>query len=105
MTEQLLHGPNIVPVLQQMRGEGVPQRVGARRFIQARAPDGGFDCSLNHGFVEVVASRWPPFLIAADPPRWKDELPRPFCRRIRVLSTQRVGQDGAAKACREIARV
>ena len=42
VAQQLLHGPNIVAVFQQMCGEGVAQRVTRRRLLNSGSPHRSF---------------------------------------------------------------
>jgi hypothetical protein len=45
--QQLLHGPDIIPRLEQMCSKGMPQRVAARPFSDTTRPD-----RLGHGSLD-----------------------------------------------------
>src|SRR4029434_1368049 len=49
--------------------------------------------------------RWSPLWIRTDPRRWKDELPPPLGRRVRVLPVERERQYDTAKSSRKIVLV
>ena len=54
--EQFLHCADVVSVLEQVRGERVPEAMARRRLRDARATDRVLHGSLKHGLVQVVAS-------------------------------------------------
>ena len=56
MTQQLLDGPDGLTGLQEVGGEGVPQRMAGGGLDQASLPGGPLDGPLHHGLVQVVAS-------------------------------------------------
>ena len=56
MPEELLDGADVVAVLEEMRGERVPQRVAASMLLDARGANGKLDGPLHGGFFEVMAS-------------------------------------------------
>ena len=55
VTQQFLHGANIIPVLQKMRGEGVTKGVRTDRLANLRKLFCRFDCPLHVGFVQMMA--------------------------------------------------
>jgi hypothetical protein len=102
VAEQFLHRPDIVPVLEQMGRKRMPKRVWTHTLGDTRLP-----CRVRHGlldyrFVKVKPGRWSPSRIGTHARSRKDELPRPLCRRIRVLAVERGRQDHTAESAREI---
>jgi hypothetical protein len=57
MPEQFLHGSNVVPRLQQVRGKRVPECVTAHSRHEPRASGRPHDLSLNDRFVQVISRR------------------------------------------------
>ena len=60
VAQQLLHGPNVVAILEQLCRERMPECVWTHTF-----GDAGVSCRVGHrlldnGFVEVKARRWSP---------------------------------------------
>ena len=54
VAEQFLNGANVIPVLQQVGREGMPERVAARVFDDSRFTDGLMDGPLQPGVEGVV---------------------------------------------------
>ena len=56
MAQQVLHGADVLPALQQMGGEAVPQRVrgGLHHVVQAGAPQGELEGALEALHVPMV---------------------------------------------------
>jgi hypothetical protein len=52
--QQLLHRPDVVPILQQMGRKRVPQAVAGRPFGYPRHVNGSLDRPLDHRFVQVM---------------------------------------------------
>ncbi len=61
VSQQFLHGSDVVAVLQQMRCEGVPKRVAGGAFGDSRAADGVGNLAGESAFMEVMAAGWPRF--------------------------------------------
>ena len=55
MAKELLNRPNVVPVLEQMRRKGMPERVRTHPLRDVGLPCRLSDGSLNDGLVEVKA--------------------------------------------------
>jgi hypothetical protein len=55
VTEELLQGPDVGAVLEQVHGEGVSQGVTARPLGDSRDEHGLTDGLLDYGFVKVMA--------------------------------------------------
>jgi hypothetical protein len=52
--EQLLNGPDIIPLFEQMRGEAVPQGVNGGGFGDPHLAHGLLECPLQGGGVKVM---------------------------------------------------
>lgn len=76
--------------------------MATRRFVNARRPHRLFHRELKRTFLHVV----PPFLTRAriqrDSCGWKDKLPCPFPRRLRIFPGQRVRQVNFTKTIVQI---
>src|SRR5262245_57670525 len=90
--QQLLHGSDVVPVLQQVGRERMAEGVRRRPLCKASFPDRRFHLPLDHRLVQVV----PPFLagrpIHIQTRGREDPLPRPLATRIRILPGERGGK-------------
>src|SRR5213594_3388770 len=106
MPEQLLDGPDVVAVLQQVRGKGMPERVTARVLEDAglaqRALDGTLDGTLDDRFVQVMAAPLAGEAIHVVSGRREHPLPADLASGDRVLSRQRVAHGDPAGAGLEI---
>ncbi len=65
MPQELLNCPDVVAVLQEVSGKGVPEGMGRRRFRETRLEGSFPDGTLDDRFVQVVpppqcASAWSP---------------------------------------------
>jgi hypothetical protein len=56
VAEQLLDGADVVAVFQQVRCEGVPERVARGRLGDPSDADGVVNGALEDAFVEMVAA-------------------------------------------------
>src|SRR5215510_1655053 len=90
VTEELLHGADVVAARQEMAGEAVSQGVAARRLRDPRAADRPLDRALHRCLVEVVAPLTPGRAIQVAPARREYPLPGPLAARIRVLASERI---------------
>jgi len=94
--EKFLNGPNIIPGLKQVGGEGVTESVTPDMLHNSSLPGRFFNGSLKNGFMDVVAAflaglcTLPPFLLR------EHALPPPVLRRVTIPAVQGVGQPGAA---------
>jgi hypothetical protein len=53
--QEFLHGANVVAVLEQMGGEGVPKGMAGRTLVNPGLPNGVFDRPLDRALVDVMA--------------------------------------------------
>ena len=100
--KQLLDRPNVVPRLEQMRSERMPQRMAACTLVHARRQDGIAHGILKHGLVKVVPSPLPGVRLSIDPRRRKHPLPWPLAARIWQLPAQGVWKLDPTRAVREV---
>jgi len=56
VTWQLLHRADVVPALQQMRGERMAQRMRAHWLENSRSPDSDLHLAVEHRLVQMMAS-------------------------------------------------
>jgi hypothetical protein len=56
VSEEILDGADIVALLDQAGGKGMPEGVAAAPFGDSRAEDGGFHGALQDAFVNVVSA-------------------------------------------------
>ena len=105
MPEQLLHRPDVVPSLEQIRREAMAQGVRTNWLHDTRPSPGLAKRPLRHRLVDMVALRWAEARIVADPRGRKHPLPAPFPVGIGVLARQGMRQLHAAETCLQIALV
>jgi hypothetical protein len=86
VAEELLHGPDVVVVLEQVGGERVSEGVAGGDLGNARGTDGVLHGTLENGFVQMVAATLPAETIHVESRGGEDPLPRPLAPGIRVLS-------------------
>jgi hypothetical protein len=102
MPEELLDGADVVAVLEQVRGERVPQRVAAGMFPDAGSANAERDRALHGGFVEVVPSAQAAARIDRDAHSGEDVLPGKLASGVRVFALQRIGQPDLPEAFSQI---
>ena len=54
VAQQLLHGPDVVAVFQQVGCKAVPESMAADRFLDTGKPHGLFHCPMQSGLVKMV---------------------------------------------------
>ena len=59
VAEQFLHGADVVAVLEQVRGEGMAQRVASGRLGDSRPVHGGPHRLLHRALVEMMPAHHP----------------------------------------------
>lgn len=77
--------------LQEMRGNGVAQRVAMRRLGDAGGQHRGADGPLDRGLMQVVVPVFARLGVVVAPRGGEDPLPRPLVARVGVLEAQSVG--------------
>lgn len=75
VAEQLLHGADVVAVLEQVGGEGMAERMAASPFEDIGGADGVVHFALDVRFVVMVAHHPPGAGIFGDAGGGKEELP------------------------------
>ena len=78
MAEELLNGSDVVPVLDQTGGEGVPERLAGRALGESGFAHCHLDRLLPKRFVEVVPAALAGLLIDIDPREREDPAPSTF---------------------------
>ena len=92
MSKELLQGPNIVAVDQQVGGEGVPKGVAGCQLDDSSFPPGVVKGALNAALVEMMAPALSGMGVPVEAWRRKDKLPAPFPRRPGILARQGIGE-------------
>ena len=105
VTEELLDGPDVVVVLEQVGGKGVSEGVARGELGNARGTDGVLHRALENGFVEMVAAALPGETIHVESRGGEDSLPRPFPTGVRVLPQEGSGQLDPAGTAPEVGLV
>src|SRR4029079_15323824 len=104
-TEQLLHRPNVVAVLEQMCGERMPERMWTCSLGDASVARRVGDGFLDDRLMQVKPCRWSPSRISTNPRGGKHDLPSPFGSGVGVLAVQCEWQHDATKASRGVAEM
>ena len=86
MPEKLLDRPDVVAVLQQVRGERVAEGMAGGALLDGGSPDGLPHGTLKHGFVQVVAAALARCALDVDPGSREHPLPGPFPACVRILA-------------------
>jgi len=89
MSEQFLDGPDVVPILEQMRRERMPQGVAGNQFGDAGMNGGIANGFLKDGFEEVVSINVARGEILVRTVRWEYPLPAPFPGGPGIFSVKR----------------
>ena len=105
VTQQLLHRPNIIPILQQMRRERVPECMARGVLLDISLPDRGLHCLLQNGLIHVMPSLLTCLPVHPTVLLWEHELPKPLGRSVGVLPRQRIGKTYPTVPFREITLV
>ena len=105
MAEQLLNGPDVVAVFEEMRRERVAERVTRRPLDEASFEDRLSDRTLDDGFVQMMTTPLPCRAIRVESCRREEPLPAPFAARMWVLAAERPRKLHPAGTVREIFRV
>lgn len=99
-----LRGADVRAGLEQVGGEGAPQRVTTRRLVEASRADRELHCPLHRALIVVVvvtakhaASRASRYAV-----RWQHVPPAPLRIRPGILPGQRMRQVDTADAAPEI---
>jgi hypothetical protein len=105
VSEQLLNRAYVVAVFEQVRGEAVAERVATAGLIDGRLPDGLFDCLLQCGLGEVVASHFAGAGVCRASGSGEKILPAELPRRVSVFSGERVREVGSGEALPQVGLV
>jgi hypothetical protein len=83
---------NIVSVFKQVGGEGMPKRVAARRFKNARGAKCVFDGFLRNRFIAMVAPNYIGTGVDRSLRGRENILPTPLFARAGIFAFQCIGQ-------------
>ncbi len=96
VSQQFLDGADVVAILQQVGGEGVPQGMAGCAFADVGSQHGLGHRLLHHRLVQVVALELPIHGIAGRLEAGEDILPRPVLERRTILPGESQGCRGHA---------
>ena len=94
--EKLLHGPDVIAVLQEMGRERMPEQVGRGVPHNPRPPRRSPDGLLYVPLMDVMAALFLGAWVKPTSPGRKEELPAQFARSALVLPVERVRQNDAS---------
>jgi hypothetical protein len=92
MTQQLLDGPDVVAVLEEMGGERVAECVTGRGLWNGGPSYGLVDCPLEHGLVKMVPAPLSGDSIDMNASCREDPLPSPLPAGVGILARKRPRQ-------------
>ena len=102
MAQKVLNRSNIIPVLDQVRREGVTEGMGSSGAADLGIPDGLLDGTLDDCLVQVMTPLDFRTRIAAEAVRRKRPLPAPFPAGSRILPLESVRHVNAGNAFRQV---
>ena len=86
MAQKFLHGTNVVAAFQELRGEGMPERVADGTFGQTSFFHRAAGCLLDDRFVNVMSSFFAGFRVLPLVLLREHPLPAPFLRRVGIFA-------------------
>jgi hypothetical protein len=92
VAEEPLNRPNVIAVVEEVRGEGVPEGVARDALGDAGATRGALHRALQHALVEVVAEERAGAFVDGGATGGEDPVPAPVRRRARDLPREGIGQ-------------
>ena len=98
VAEELLDGADVVPVLEQVGGEGVAQGVRCGSLRDPGSAHRAFHDPLENGLVQVVPATLAGVPVHIEACRGEDPLPYPLPARVRILPPMQPRLDGAIHA-------
>ncbi len=90
MPQQLLHGADVIPVGQKVRGEGMTERVAGRSLGQSGVPDRLRHGLLHNEFINVMSPLLSRFGICPSVLLREDPLPAPVGSGVGVFAVEGV---------------
>src|SRR5437899_10175039 len=90
MPEQLRHRADVVAGFEQVRSEGVAQRMRAHRLGDPRATTRLLEGASRDRLIQMMPAEHSIVWIDGAPARRENVLPAPFPARARILAPQRV---------------
>ena len=88
MAQEFLHGANIVTVIEQVRGEGVAERVAGGPLGDAGGHHRVLHLTLQDRFMQVMAPPLPGHQVHGGARGWEDPLPSPLTARVGILARE-----------------
>src|SRR5262245_55077370 len=85
VAQEFLHGADIVTVFEQVRGEGVAERVAGGPLGDAGGHHRVLHRTLEDRFMQMMATTLAGDLVHVGARGWKDPLPSPLTARVRIL--------------------
>ena len=98
MAEKLLDRADVAAVLEQVRGEGVPEGVAGRALRDARREDRAAHGVLHDGFMQMVAALLARLALDVVPRGGEDPLPGPLATGGGKLLRERFYDQNASTA-------
>lgn len=89
VSEELLNRSQVGTRLEEVGGEGVPERMTADRFLDLSDEARAADSALQSSLMEVMTPALTAHFVRIDASRWKHPLPTELQRRARILSRER----------------
>lgn len=105
MAEELLHRPDVVAALEEVRREGVTERVAPRRLRDPSADHRHPDDALEGRLVEVMPPALAGLRVPVGAGRREHPLPPPILPRVRILAVEGVRQLDPPCSARQVALV
>jgi hypothetical protein len=102
MAEEVLHGPNVIAVFQEMGGEGVAEGVASDALSDVRAAGGECDGLLDGAAAGVVAALDAGPRVFRNVTGGEHVLPDPLPAGGRVFPAEGVGEVGGTEAGRQV---
>jgi len=92
VTEEFLDGANVIPILEEVGGEGVAEGVATDAFLNAGFAGSRFDSALQTGGIQVVTTLFSAARIERASGSGKEVLPDQFTSSVGVFYFEGVGE-------------
>ncbi len=100
--EQCLHGPNIIPGFEQVRGKRMAEGMAGDMFINTGQACSGSHRFLQTAFIQVMAALDTSARVHGEAFGWEHILPGPLAVGVGIFARQRVRQIDGAVAVGEV---
>ena len=105
VAQELLNGPDIASIFEEVRGERVAERRQRSRPPSASRQAGHTSHALHHGLMQMVAAALTGGPVEVVPRSGEDPLPGPLAAGVRVLAGQGPGPLDPAGAASQVGLV